>query len=169
MYVEQPGDILMFRELDTLEVREIDWIERLKDGQQPYLYYHCSIVVDKDTLMESNGYKVVLRRTPSTGFDAFRPPLSLDKRRQAIEQLKGLIGQKYDWVLIVDDVLRALTHNVIHLPGGLVAREERYRKICSTLVVRYLNFAGWNQKQLTLNALPEDIYLALRDYQVARE
>ncbi|MFB5189927.1 hypothetical protein [Alicyclobacillus fastidiosus] len=165
MYVKQQGDILLFRTLQTLEVREIDWIERLQDGKQPYTYYHCSVVVDEHTQIESNGKTVRINAIPSGGFDAFRPPISLEGRQRGIEQLTKLVGQTYDWVLIVDDVLRALTHNLLHLPIKFVAREERYRKICSTVVVAYLNAAGWNHG-LTLNALPEDIYIVLRNYQV---
>ncbi|GMA60073.1 hypothetical protein NZD89_10885 [Alicyclobacillus fastidiosus] len=166
MYVRQQGDILMFRRLQTLEVREIDWIERLKDGRQPYIYYHCSVVVDENTQIESDGKMVITNTIPSGGFDAFRPPILPENRQRGVEQVKKLVGQKYDWVLIVDDALRALTHNLLHLPIKFVAREERYRKICSTIVVAYLNAAGWNHG-LTQNALPEDIYIVLRNYQVS--
>ena len=73
MYMAEPRDILLYRKLQDLEVREIDWVERLKDGRQPYFYYHSSIALDAHTEIESDGQTVVMKPLAHDGFDAFRP------------------------------------------------------------------------------------------------
>lgn len=165
MFTAEPGDILLYRRLQTTEVREIDFIERLSDGSQPYYYYHCAIALDANMQIESNGKTVVTQLIVDEGFDAFRPPVRTEERNSALELLQRFVGQKYDWILIADDILRAFTHHLIHLPVSLVTSEERHRKICSSLVVRYLNAAGC-KTNLNQNALPEDIYFTVKDYQV---
>jgi hypothetical protein len=165
MYNAEPGDILLYRTLQTFEVREIDWVERLKDGRQHYFYYHSSIALDAHTEIESNGKTVAMKPLAHDGFDVFRPPVPVDSRDAALRFIRTLVGQRYDWVLVFDDVLRAITHDLVHLPVSFVESEERHRKICSSLVVKYLNATGL-QHTLTRNALPEDIYIQFKDFQV---
>jgi hypothetical protein len=168
MYIAEPGDILLYHKLLTLEVREINLIQRLKTGPQSKFYYHSAIALDSKTLIESDGKRVVVNEILQGGFDAFRPPIPLEGRLAGIAYIRSLVGQKYDWLVVLDDVLRAFTHDLVHLPVRLVKNEERHRKICSTIVVTYLDGAGW-KTALNRNSLPEDIYLALESYQVDME
>lgn len=165
MYSAEPGDILLYRTLHTLGVGAIDIVEELKDGRQPRLYYHCAIAVDAQSIIESNGRTVLIKQIPPAGFDVFRPPLAVGAREEGLSCIRALAGQKYDCIVVIDDVLRALTRNLLHLPASVVESQERHRKICSSLVVCYLEASAWHHG-LNQNALPEDIYLLLCPYQI---
>ncbi|SFU71405.1 hypothetical protein [Alicyclobacillus macrosporangiidus] len=164
----QPGDVLLFRDGTGLLERGIDFFETLEDGPQPVMYHHAAIALGDHAKIEAL-LRVEITALADTGnFDVFRPPVDIGRRREALRALRSLQGQRYDYLLILDDALRYATRGVIHLPRRWVESWERRRKICSSLVAYYLRKAGFRSKKLRRwpPPSPEDLYLALRHFQV---
>jgi hypothetical protein len=161
------GDILLYYEGGRRFAPFIEIGEILEDGRQPREYYHAAIALDSRHKIETDGFPVMITNIIYDGsFDVFRPPIPLPDIRRGLYATRQLIGQRYDWLLIIDDALRFLTRGVIHLPRKWVESEERRRKVCSSLVAYYLRAAGWREIQRWPPPTPEDLFLALKDYQV---
>lgn len=162
----QSGDILLYRVPDHSVLVE-DAIKLggyLADGAQRHEYFHAAIALDARDKIECNGGPVQVLPIDYGHFDVFRPPIPPPKVRGALFATRKWIGKKYDWVLIADDALRALTHNLVYLPVAWVKSEERRRRICSTLVKAYLDAVPWGN--LPPRPIPEDLYILLKYYQV---
>jgi hypothetical protein len=161
------GDILLYYKGGAWSAPLIDLGEILEDGWQKREYYHCAVALDAQQKIETDGYPVKVDNIQYDGsFDLFRPPIPAQDIRRGLDATRQLIGQKYDWLLIVDDALRFTSRGIIHLPRRWIESEERRRKICSSLVVYYLRAAGWHGVRRWPPATPEDLFLALKDYQV---
>lgn len=165
IYIARPGDILMYRHAPNFDTKLIQFGEELEDGCEQDEYYHCAIALNPNTKIEAQGKSVAVDQIDYGNFDVFRPPLMADQISEGLSAVKECIGQRYDWVLIIDDALRYLTRNLIHLPVRYVKSEERKKKICSSLVALYLDAAGW-KKDWSLSVSPEDVYLAVKDWRV---
>jgi hypothetical protein len=161
----EPGDILLYRKLRNRNTEIIRFLERIEDGPQVREYYHVAIALNRHWKIEANGKKVSLAPISYGSFDVFRPPIPPEQRDVALAYVKGLVGEPYDWTLVMDDVLRGLTLNVVHLPALFVQLEELHKKTCTSLVVDYFWVAKW-AKTLNLNVSPEDIYFIVKNYPV---
>lgn len=164
--VVEAGDILLYRHAPTITTRLIELGEVLEDGKQSHEYYHVAIALSSIRKIEANGNRVQIAPVNNGGiYDVYRPPLSSFQIHMGLAHVKAMEGQRYDWLLIVDDALRYLTHNLVHLPVRWVKRNERYMKICSTLAAEYLKAAKFvSDVEFTDNTSPEDIWLAVKDY-----
>jgi hypothetical protein len=163
--IVEPGDILLYRKLRNRKTESIKFIQRLKDGPHVREYYHVAIALDKQSKIEANGKVVTIEPVNDEQCDVFRPPIPPQQRNSGIDYMKRLAGEPYDWWLVTDDILRYVTHDVIHLPVGFVQAEERNKKICTSLVVQYFSAAKWGPK-LSPNVSPEDIYLLVKKYEI---
>jgi hypothetical protein len=164
----EPGDILLFRGGTTFLERGIYFFEQLEDGPQQALYHHAAVALNDREKIEAL-LRVEITSLVDTGhFDVFRPPVDRARRREALRALRSLQGQRYDYLLILDDALRYATRGVLHLPRRWVQSWERRRKICSSLVAWYLRRAGFKSRRLKRwpPPSPEDLYLALKHFQV---
>ncbi|EPZ47618.1 hypothetical protein [Alicyclobacillus acidoterrestris] len=160
-----PGDILLYRNPPTFLTHLIDIGEYFEDGQRSPIYYHVAIALNDKEKIEANGNQVAIAPIDNGGtFDVYRPPILPRNIRDGLSYVKSLEGQRYDWLLIVDDALRYSTHNIVHLPVAMVKRSERYRKICSTVVAEYFRAAHYIN--LSGNVSPQDVYLAIADFEV---
>lgn len=164
----QPGDILLYRKLHNGHTESIRFLERLENGAQALEYYHVALAFDSQSKIEANGKKVTIDPIDFGSFDVFRPPIPLQQRNIAIQHMKDLVGEPYDWWLVADDILRCVTRNVIHLPVSFVQIEEQHKKICTSLVVQYFTAAKWGPT-FHLNVSPEDIYFSVRDYRISTD
>jgi hypothetical protein len=162
----EPGDILLYRKLRNRNTEFIRFLERIENGPQVREYYHVAIALDSHSKIEANGNKVCIVPIGYGSFDIFRPPIPPEQRDAALDVIKGLAGEPYDWSLVIDDVLRCLTLNLVHLPVALVQAEELHKKTCTSLVVDYLWVAKWG-KTWNLNVSPEDIYFLVKNYPVS--
>lgn len=163
----QPGDILLYYKGGGWSAPAIKLGEILEDGLQPREYYHAAVALDAQHKIETNGFPVSITEIIfDKSFDVFRPPIEPEDIQRGLHETLKLIGQKYDWVAIVDDALRFLTQGVFHLPTRWVMSEERRRKICSSMVNYYLWQAGWTGIRRFPPPTPEDLGLALKPYQV---
>lgn len=164
------GDILMYyrpTKPHRLVERAIQLGEILEDGIQDREYYHVAIAVDAQTKVEANGvYVAKADIEKNRSFDLFRPPIAHHVRHQAMQTILTMEGQKYDWWLIFDDVLRYISFGLLRLPESFIAEREQTEKICSTLVGRYLRLAGYKHVDKRFPS-PEDIYLAVKRYKVS--
>ncbi len=163
----QPGDILLYFRAPNLGTRLIQVGEELEDGVDKRMAYHVAVAMDQYTKIEANGHSVADAPIDYANCRVFRPPILSQNIHNGLHAVRKLIGQRYDWVLILDDALRYLSHDRVHLPVGYVRSEERRGKVCSSLVSVYLRAAAWEPaKALTRNASPQDDYLLLRAYEV---
>ncbi|MCL6442088.1 MAG: hypothetical protein K6T83_01255 [Alicyclobacillus sp.] len=161
----KPGDILLYPHPPNLSTRLIELGERLEDGKQPIEFYHVALALGPYDKLEADGKRVEVNPIDYGKFIAYRPPIPKDRRDKALAEMRKYIGQPYDWWLILDDALRYLTRGVVHLPVRFISSQERRKKVCSSLVARYLAAAEWGPK-LGPNSSPEDLWLAVREYPV---
>lgn len=161
------GDILLFYANPTFEQELIELGERLEDGPQPRMYYHCAVATGERRKIEALSRVYETSISYDGSFDVFRPSIPLVNVRKGLRYLRGLLGERYDWLLIVDDGLRYLTQSIVHLPKRMVLNNERQRKICSSLVADYLDKAGFRCGLKTYAIpSPQDLAIALQPYQV---
>lgn len=165
MLICQPGDILVYYRNPSVIDRGIQLAEEIEDGPQPRFYYHVAIALDANRKLEAYRRVGIHPIEYNDTFDVFRPPIAHRRRDNALQFVRSFVGQRYDYILILDDALRYLTHGHVHLPVRYVKSLERHMKVCSSLLVRYLLKAMWGPK-LGRNASPEDVYLAVKDYGV---
>jgi hypothetical protein len=161
----QSGDILLYRKSPTLFEQLVEDFEQFEDGRQRYQFYHCGIALDTWNTIEADGRRVNVNPIDYEKASIFRPPIQNPDINYALGKIRKFIGQRYDWMLILDDAIRYLTHNKIHLPAKYIRSTERHAKVCSTLVARYFYFAGWGAFY-GFNESPEDIWLSVKDYEV---
>lgn len=160
-----PGDLLFYRKNPNLFNRLVDVAEEVENGRQKYEFYHCSIALNQWEKVEADGRRVNVNPIEPDGYSVFRPPINQQSINYALFEIRKYIGQRYDWTLIADDALRYLTHNHIHFPVNYIRSTERHAKVCSSLVARYFFYAGWSSFY-GFNESPEDIWLAVKDYEV---
>lgn len=140
--------------------------EKLEDGKHKQEYYHIAVAISDKQKIEANGVDVAIDDIEYDGsFDSYTMPFSQEKIEEALEYIKGFQGEPYDWTLIVDDALRYLSDNILHLPLELVAEKEKYEKICSTFAVIYLIKLGLiKQEDIHKYYSPEDDYLLIKTF-----
>lgn len=160
----------MYRYAPNLDTRLIQLGELLEDGR-PRPYYHTAIALDVNRKIEAQGKTVAITEIDYGNFEPFRPPLTRTQIEEGLSVVLADEGEPYDWPLIIDDGLRYLTHNLVHLPVGWITSEERRKKICSSLVVAYFKASGWRpahpKKTLSRNSSPEDVGIYIQDYPAA--
>lgn len=161
----RPGDILLYRKKRTLSTDAIELGEWLEDGAESREYYHVAIALDAYRKIEADGRSVAINLIDYGNFDAFRLPVNKSRRLWALSRIRNFVGQPYDWWLILDDGLRYLTRNKIHLPVHFIVDEERIKKICVSVARKYINYTKWPNR-LTRNASPEDIWLLANKWPV---
>ncbi len=169
----QRGDVLGYYKATTTLEALIQFGERLEDGPHNREYYHVAVALDNFSKIEADGVKVAINPiTSDNGYAIFRLPVSQSKIDQALTKLRGLMGQRYDWVLIVDDGLRYLSKGItgrelLHLPAWFVRRKERTEKICVSVLRKYCNYLHYEPiGNLDTWSSPEDWCLALEDCEV---
>lgn len=160
-----PGDILLYRKNPSVFDRLIVEFEEKEHRKQKEYFYHVGIALDSWNTIEADGRYVEVNPIDYERAEIFRPPISQQSINYALNEIRKYIGQRYDWMLILDDALRYITRNLIHLPIGYIRSTERHAKVCSTLVRRYFFYAGWGLFY-GVNESPEDIWLAIKDYEV---
>ncbi len=165
MYIAEPGDILLYRKSPSIADRLVEFGERLEDGAQDREYYHVAIALNANDKIEAYGKSVAIHPIDYGNFDAFRPPIAPRRIGIGLGTIRQYVGQAYDWWLIIDDALRYISRGVFHLPVSFIRSTERRGKVCSSLVVSYFKAAYWGPN-LTSNASPEDIWIAVKDYPV---
>lgn len=165
MFTCQPGDVLLYRKDPSLFDRLVDEFEEAERPKQKKYFYHCGIALNQFETIEADGRYVEVNPIDYERAEIFRPPISQQSINYALSEIRRYIGQRYDWMLIIDDALRYLTRNLIHLPVGYIRSIERHAKVCSSLVAKYFFYSGWEQFY-GVNESPEDIWLAVKDYEV---
>ncbi|MCF8566926.1 hypothetical protein LLE49_19590 [Alicyclobacillus tolerans] len=168
MYIAEPGDILLYRKPFAAYIPDIaiDLGEMLEDGPQPKYFFHCAIALNANVKLEADGRRVAVHPIDYGKFEPYRPPIPRGRREKGLQYVETMEGQRYDWIVDIDDGLRYLTHNHVHLPVRWVQNIERHAKNCSDLVGAYFNKVMWGPKHFGLNTSPEDIWLAVKDYGV---
>lgn len=175
------GDILLYRRINTAAEAAIVFGEVLEDGIEDREYYHCAIALSSTQKVEALGEICVTNIVQDGSFDVFRVPLHPDDIRQGLHAALKLVGQKYDWWLIADDVLRYLTRGHVHLPKKFIESKERRMKICSSFVHYFFRRATRPKSSVYSVAVrgsilrrlkrwpppsPQDLYLAVQEYEV---
>lgn len=160
------GDILLYYRGGGLSKELIEAGEYLEDGAGHY--YHCAIAINSQLKIEANGFEPVqeCNIVYDGTFDVFRPPIPVSRIRESLAIVRQYRGQHYDWWLIIDEGLRDLSDNRIHLPERFIRSEERKKKICSTFVAAYFKQAQWGYLKRWPKPTPEDIGLLVMDYPV---
>ncbi len=169
------GDILLYYHSPDLIDRGIDFFEWFEHPYQPLYFYHAAVALSHDRQIEAFRH-VEIRAIPYTDrpFMIFRPPICDSVIDKGLDHIQRYVGQSYDYTVIVDDALRYVSHNRIHLPVSWIESDERKEKDCSALVVKYLVAtrmlkalrSSHNNLTLDRNASPEDLYILLRSYKV---
>lgn len=146
----------------------IDFGEHIEDGPAKHYFYHLAVAENSTNKMEalSNGVQEDVIDY-SRQFLLVNPPVDPARKSTALHRLRSLIGQQYDWWVIVDDALRILSkalfgRPVVHLPARFVKSQERHEKICVSLLRKYLNWAG-SSIRIPYYATVEDAYNMLVD------
>lgn len=160
----RPGDILLYPLTSLLHPVEdaISAGEYFEDGPQARYYYHVAIALNDTDKIEADGRFVAIHPIDYGKPDVFRPPASAIKISTALWKVRNwFLGQRYDWWLIFDDVLRALSGNRLHLSIDFINSKERHAKICSSLATVYLKLLGIkvkkNKRRPWARATPQDI------------
>lgn len=160
-----PGDILLYRKDPSVFDGLVDEFEEMEYRKQKEYFYHVGIALNNFETIEADGRYVEVNPIDYERADIFRPPINQQSINYALGEIRKYIGQSYDWILILDDALRYLTRNLIHLPVRYIRSRERHAKVCSTLVAKYLGYAGWGPLY-GLNVSPQDLWFAIKDYEV---
>lgn len=167
------GDILLYYKPENILEGLVQVGEHLEDEDRfenkntKKTYYHVSIAIDDKFEVGTNGTKVHDKSIDYTQpRDVIRLLASENEIEIAMMYIESFIGQKYDWTLIIDDALRYLTRNLIHLPPSWIVEREKHEKICTTFVEKYLNKLGYTANK-GYHESPEDIYFDFRKYLVS--
>lgn len=160
-----PGDILLYGKHSGPITHLIDWGEIIEDGKQSKEFYHVAIALNEYTKIEADGKNVAIKPIDYGNFDIYRPPIKKDNINKGLNATRKLIGQPYDWPLIIDDALRYLTKGHVHLPTKWINSLERHMKICSSVAAFYFKYTGWYQSK-NWHPSPEDIYLMVKKWPV---
>lgn len=166
----RPGDVLLYPLVGFRHPTEdaISLGEYLEDGPQGRYYYHVAIALNDSEKIEADGRYVAIHPIDYGNPDVFRPPASVIKIGSALWKIRNwFLGQRYDWWLIIDDGLRALSRDYVHLPVAFINSRERHEKVCSSLAAVYLKLLGIkvkkNKRRPWARATPQDIRLSMRD------
>ncbi len=161
------GDLLFYYRVKNPYEEAVDVGEYFELGHQSRYYYHVAIALSSAEKVEADGHFVAKHRLIYNGaFDIFRPPAPY--RERGINAILAEVGERYDWWLDIDDGLRYLTRDRIHLPVEFIRNRERKEKQCVTLALRYLALAGYQAPfRLGRNSSPQDVYRAVKKWKVA--
>lgn len=165
MILCKAGDILLYEKPPNLDTRLILDGERMEDPGENRYFYHVAIALDVNRKIEAQGATVAIDQIDYGKFAVFRPPIPESHVKAGIASAMKCVGQKYDWLAIINDALSYLTRGLIHIPDKWVESSERKRKICSSLVADYFKAAQWGPK-FGLTVSPEDIYEAVKEWPV---
>jgi hypothetical protein len=156
--VVKTGDILLYYPSNLIWEAVVVG-EILEDGIQDKEYCHVAIALNDREKIEADGHAVVINPIDyKERFDVYTVSEDRDAIHKALTSVQKYLGQGYDWLEIIDQALRDLSHGLLHLPKHLIMQSEAHRKICSTLAAVYLKELGIEVKELPS---PEDIYLAI--------
>jgi hypothetical protein len=156
--VVKTGDILLYYPSNLIWEAVVVG-EILEDGIQDKEYCHVAIALNDREKIEADGHAVVINPIDyKERFDVYTVSEDRDAIHKALTSVQKYLGQGYDWLEIIDQALRDLSHGLLHLPKHLIMQSEAHRKICSTLAAIYLKELGIEVKELPS---PEDIYLAI--------
>lgn len=161
------GDILLYYGDPNIIDEGIQWFERLEDPGDDIYVYHCAIAVSAFEKIEADRRVEERAITLERPFIVCSPPIPKGRVDVALGKLRAkMLGKVYGYVLILDDALRYLSGNRIHLPERLM---KRFREPdCSWLVALFWRFALWGPK-LGRNVSPQDILRVARPWQVYPE
>lgn len=129
----QPGDLIL--------VRGTAGIARVIEAVEHSPYSHVAGVVEGSTLVEAQG----MRRTGTIDASAyvgcsdvyrFKYPLPIKRRDKIVELAKAAIGGRYDYLLILIELVRYLLHVTIRY------KEPPNARICSVLWTSIYRKAG---------------------------
>jgi len=164
--ITREGDILMyFRSPNAIDLG-IDLFEWFKRHGDPTYFYHTSVAVDcRDQIEAARRIRISPITTADT-YLIFRPPVPQQDVRNALGKLRKRIGQRYGYLLIIDDALKYLSRDRVHLPDWLMT--HYHLDDCSALVAEYFGYAQWGP-ELGRSASPQDVWRAVRRWPVKCE
>ena len=164
----KPGDILLYGKPPTLSTKLIEVGEELEDGTQEKEYYHVAIALNQFDKIEAQGKNVGIASIDYGRFDVYRPPIPAYQIKQGLGETRKLVGEPYDWWLIIDEA-PARPDAQLNSSTGIIHPVERATREDMFDASRFLFCKG------TVGAFeevaepdPEAIYLAVKDYRVRR-
>ncbi|WDL97791.1 hypothetical protein [Alicyclobacillus sp. ALC3] len=156
---------MLYHKPPNLSTRLIEFGEKLEDPGHAQYFYHVALALGPYYKIEADGKTVAINPIDYGKFEGFRPPIPPKQRDAALAQVHKLVGEPYDWWLIIDDALKYGTCGVVHLPVRFIKSEERHAKICSSFLRKYFEDAEWGPRE-RITVSPEDIYLAVKAWPV---
>lgn len=161
--ITQEGDIILYFRAPNLIDRGIDLFEWFEHHGDPTYFYHVAIAVGMADQIEAARRIRISPITPEDMCLVFRPPIRRTRVRIALGKLRKKLGQRYGYLLIIDDALRYISRGRLHLPEWLM--DKYHHDDCSALVADYFDDAMWGPK-LNHNVSPEDIYHLVKRFPV---
>ncbi|MFX4302959.1 hypothetical protein ACOJUR_12005 [Alicyclobacillus tolerans] len=161
-----PGDILFYD-------RHPDWIddliitgERLEDGLHRIEAYHVAVALDSYQCVAALARGVSVTPIDYGVITICRPLSQNAQTHQALMWAESKVGTPYGWLGIVDQALRDVSHNLIHLPDALIEWSNQKWPYCSIFATDFLQRAGYEELRDFPPPSPEDLWLELKQFRV---
>lgn len=163
----QPGDVLLYDRSNSFTARAIDAGEVLEDGPEDREFHHSAIALDPFYKIEADGKHTEIKPIDYGMFATFRPPYDRKKLPVALDWArKTQVGRLYGWIGIVDQILRMLTRNRVHMPRWFIQWTNKLWPYCSPLSTNIMIRAGYNGVLPWPPPTPQDIYHGVKQYEV---
>lgn len=161
------GDILLYYGDPNYIDRGIQWFEQIEDPGDDIYVYHVAIAVSAFEQIAADRRVELRPITLERAFIVCRPDIPKGRVDVALGKLRAkMLGKVYGYMLIVDDALRDISRNRLHLPKWFM---RLFRgPDCSWLAALFWRFALWGPK-LGRNVSPQDILRIARPWQVYPE
>lgn len=161
----ESGDILVyFRDPTTLQ-RLIITGEEMEDGKHKIEAFHVAVALDAFTQIAALGRGITILPMES-GIAICRPPYDSTKVPSALAWARSRVHTPYGWIGILDQALRDLTHDRVHLPAKFMRWVNRKWPYCSVFDAQIVRRAGWNGIRRWPPPDPETVWEAVKQYRV---
>ncbi|QQE80942.1 hypothetical protein [Alicyclobacillus sp. SO9] len=172
----QPGDILVYsdakNDIDRLIQFGEECIRHNKERGQP-IAFHVAVALGAFHKIEAIASGVTIDLIDYRQCSVFRPPYNRTKMERALIWAARQKGKLYGWVGDMDQALRDLTFNRVHLPRAFIQWADKKWPYCSYFDAGFMVRAGYNDmvsKEYQIPKWPppdpEAIFLLVRRWPV---
>ena len=105
MLICEAGDILLYGTPPNFDTHLILDGERMEDPGEDRYFFHVAIALDANRNIEAQGKTVAIDQLDYGKLAVFRPPIRAPRMKTGIEAVRECVGQRYDWLAIINDAL----------------------------------------------------------------
>jgi len=160
-----PGDIILYEKPRDVLEELIEDGERMEDGTHKRWFYHVAIALGPYDMLEAIS-RVSISPLDYHNCVICRPPYDRTKIHAALRWGKKREGRLYGYIGVVDQALRDLTHDRLHMPKSFIEWMNSRWPYCSVLTSAIARKAGFKQIRQWPPPDPEAVWEAVKNYVV---